>query len=360
MKRRLPALAVALAALAALAAWWRVRALRHGVIASLTTERPWAFTAFGAEAQALLIAAAVVLALLLLRAAALIARARRRPHPPSALAADLAPLLLGALVAAAVGRSALALRAYQDPCGDPELMAPLRHEMFASHATLLELARPALVALAVLGSVVLLALARRAPRAEAAPPRGPLLASLALFAVGLAAFLATRDLAHDAAHPPPLWDVAGRSSLPPSQLGALPLTKPCPPPRSAPEIAWEDGRWYVDGAEARDEAALRERLLAKRALWQAVQPGKPFPGRVALALPSSAPAGVAGRTLAVAGAAGYTEADLLGRVAPRSWPTRTLGALPYGPRVCRVTLALPAALPPGETWGESSAGLWPR
>jgi hypothetical protein len=360
MIRRVASLSAALAALAALAAFLRVRALRSDVLASWGAPLYRVLPGFAAEARALAIAAAAVLALLLLRAIAGVAWLRRRPEASTAIAAQLAPTAILVFAAAAVLRGALALLWYHDPCGDPLLMDQLRYETFAAHAAPLEQARAGIVALVVIGSAVILALARRDRHAPASPSVRAIVVSMVLFLGGFAAFLATRDLAQDAAHPPPLHDLESRTGMSVARAADLPLVKVCLPIRDAPQVIVEDRGWSVDGSAARDEGELRAQLAQKRDLWRQVVPNKPFPGVVMLMIPASASEDTVWRTLAAVLGAGYTEADVIGRREARSWPTRTLGKLWYAPRICRARLSLPARLPRGKLWDDISMDVFAR
>jgi len=343
MNRRFALILAVPAALAVLAAWWRVHEIRRAVLASLREPLYRVFENFRAEAQTLAIAGGAVLFLALVAGIAALVRARRQQGAAFNVASMIAPAAIVALAASAVIESALLFLRYVDPCGAPDDVDPLRYELFTSHGAPLQQARVVVLAALVLGSVMIVAFARRDRRPAAPVSKSALVACAALFGMGLVAFASTRGAAHDAQNPPPLWELKGRTPLGDEVARGLPPAAGCSPQRDAPLVVLRDGGWEIDGARLSDVAEVRHVLATKRELWHQVNPNKRFPGVVAAAIPAIASEEDMARVLKVAGEAGYREVDRLEQVAPRQWATRTLRdfSTGYGPRVCRVTLPVP-------------------
>jgi hypothetical protein len=264
------------------------------------------------------------------------------------VAAVIAPAVVAGLAAAALLRSEVAAIHWTDPCGAADTIHQLRYGDFTEHGAPLAAVKPWLLAAAAAGTVVIVALARRG---GAVPDRMTLAACGGIFAAGLLAFALTRAEAHDAAHPPPLWDPLRVAPFDEEVTAVLPLMSA----RSgdaceAMTIELHREGWMIDGVLAPTPEAVTEAFAARRKLWDRVQPNKRFPGVVAAAIPPDTTMRTARPMIEAALRAGYGEVRALGRIPRRSWPTRTLGDLAYRPRLGCVTL--PATLPEDGTWGE--------
>jgi hypothetical protein len=238
-----------------------------------------------------------------------------------------------------------------DPCAGADTIHQLRYDAFSEHGAPLAAVQPWILAAALLGTVAIVALARRGGGTET-PDTMTLAASGTLFTVGLAVFAFTRGVAHDADNPPPLWEPLRKAPFEDVQAAVLPLMSA----RSgdacdAPTIGLHRQGWMIDGVLMPTPQEATEALANKRKLWAQVQPRKRFPGVVAAAIPPDTPMRAALPMIEAARRAGYDgEVRALGRIPHRHWPTRTMGDLAYEPRLGCMTL--PATLPEDGTWGE--------
>jgi hypothetical protein len=206
--------------------------------------------------------------------------------------------------------------------------------------------RVAAMIAAALGTALILALARREPARPPAPRA--LLLPAAVFAAGVTAAVLSRGLGHDVRHPPPL----GRDAPITASSGWLPAVDACPPERAildAPEVRrLDDGTWLVDGVRAGDARGAVEALRSKRALWEQVQPNKPFPGVAYVYAGADAPAAAIAPFIAAAREAGYPRLQGVQRLPAKHWRTHTLGDLVYAPGLCGAPL--PADVAARGTW----------
>ncbi len=126
-------------------------------------------------------------------------------------------------------------------------------------------------------------------------------------------------------------------------LNASPVASACPGPRvhlpgavnaedlvDAPMVAVSLSTILVDGASAGSARAVAESgrltridelgkmLEAKRALWLAVQPGKPFPGECVLMIDQDVPAVVVKSVFMTAVRAGYAQVSFMVKKLPHA------------------------------------------
>jgi hypothetical protein len=219
--------------------------------------------------------------------------------------------------------------------------------------------RLALIFVAMVMAVVMLLLARRSPGTPTT--KRELLASTGLFVLGLTAFGLTRGVAHDARHPLPLWQPDGMTTLGETMVAALPREQRCSLGLGdAPLLAFAGGAWMVDGVQSPTATKVGAILAEKKQLWMQVSPGKSFPGLLHAAIPADVPMSLAGPFLEAARAAGYPRIYVLAGRPPRTFATRTLGVVAYGPRLCFVAVEPADAIPTTGTWGDWASSLAPR
>jgi hypothetical protein len=359
MSRRLALVALAAAAVdaGAIVVFWKVYAARRAVVAQVSDganvyrHRVWDL--FDVEAKTLQIAGSALLLLALVAALAGFAWARRAHRGALAALAVVSPAVMLGLAGLGILGAARAFLRHNDPCGDPSHIEAYRYELLSAHAAPYQAARLAILAVALLSTCAVLALARR-PRA---PSASRLPAPAALFVLGLGAFAFTRAEAADARSPMPLLPWSDRLSLPPEQAVTLPPAQGCELGLDAPLIALDASGWLADGVLVSDEADLVRVLTSKRQLWQQVQPNKPFPGIVDIAIPADTPLEVVRPMLEAARAAGFPILEVIEALPTRRWSSRTLGAVPYAPRGCQVRLAAGQEIPRVGTWGAMASAL---
>jgi hypothetical protein len=217
----------------------------------------------------------------------------------------------------------------------------------------LDVARRMIWAAAAVGAAAALAFAARARRQKRGAAPSFLPAALALFSVGVASFVATRTMAHDAGNPVPFWDAAMNYSS--SPLPALPAAaSSCSAGLDAPRVIVFRGKALVDGAEPTPDAPdLRRALLDKRRLWEMIAPNRPFPGHVVFAAAVEAPVAEIAPLLEAARDAGYRTAGVLAAFPAQTFQSQTLGEIGRTPRECQILrLDLGAPIPAARTWGE--------
>lgn len=345
---RSPAILGAIAAvLCTFATGWQVH-LGHESLRRLLPSRPWAvFNHVPEDAYLVVVVGAGAALTAALWGTAAFAWARRRGSGPTTLVAVVASALSAILAADGLVRAAAGALALDEGCyggepASPEVRLLLLEEVNAPLAPL----RLTVLIVAALGTVLILALARREPATRPAPrvwllPGG-------VFALGVLAVVLTSGVGHDVRHPPPLW----RDAPSAVSSGWLPAVDSCPPERrmvDAPEVhRLDDGRWFIHGT-VDDARGVVEVLRAKRELWKLLLPN--FPGVAYLRAGADAPFADIAPFIVAAREAGYPRIQGLQRLPAKHWPTRTLGDLPYTPRLCAAPL--PAVLAVSGTWAEA-------
>lgn len=241
---------------------------------------------------------------------------------------------------------------------DTEWMIPSRrYELILGTGDSLVQGRCALIVVAAIAAVGIVIASRR-PRASA--PRETILAA-GLFAVGLAAFALTRAAAHDALHPLPYWEGSASGWLEDATVAALPVngTESCVPgAQDQPLLELSsNGRIRFQMSGWQEVVELQKSLESMRALWQQIQPGKRFVGRIEVVIPASTPIDRVAPAVLAARAAGFAGLDVIEALPGRTYVTRTLGEISYRPRVCYVPIALDVELPRQGTWGDFARSL---
>jgi MFS family permease len=202
-------------------------------------------------------------------------------------------------------------------------------------------------------TVALLGMAWRARHRNDGTSRAVEPIGLGCFGLGMLAWLLTRPIAYDAAHPPPAW--ASRQTSVPTKTALPERQSACLFTREVPVVEFAADLVVIDGTPAGrpgdDGAELREVLKVKASLWRALRPSKAFPGMVAFAVPSVTPMSAVRPFLDATRSAGFDKVDAWVVHPPRTFATRTRGTLVEVRPVCRVTFGLDAPLPPADTWG---------
>jgi hypothetical protein len=358
-RRRALLVGLALAALDAfaVAVFWEVQRARHAVLGARGVPA-WPIYGlwehFEAQAKALYLGGGVLFLLGLLSAIAGVVWARRRAAGAVVALTLVTPAAILGVAGLGVLRCAHAYLRFGDPCADPSFVEQYRYETFSSHTVSLQAARLVILALAVLSTAAVLTFVRRG-RGPSAPR---IAAPVMVFVAGLAAFAFTRAEAHDERSPMPLRPGTERAPSSDAHALLLPGARGCEPLLDdGPLLAWDGGRWTLDGVETSDPAQVATALGWKRNLWQQIHPGEPFPGVMVAAIPASTPLDVVRPMLSAVRAQGFPTVDVVEVLPVEHWPTSTLGDVPYHPRSCRVRLAADQALPSARTWGELAAAL---
>jgi hypothetical protein len=283
-----------------------------------------------------------------------VAWARRGPRPAAM------PIVAALGIATLVGVVGSALLRWwfviPSLSSDTEWMVSARrYELILGTGEPLEQGRSALIvvaAIAAIGIVITLRRARPAASRE-------LFAAAGLFVVGLAAFALTRAAAHDTLHPLPYWDGSAAGWLDDATFVSLPPGEKCTlSMQDQPTIVLtDDGRVRFNGSRAQGPIELQKTLEEQRDLWLQVQPGKRFPGRLEAVFAADAPMVLVAPIVEAALAAGYAGLDVIEAMPRRTYLTRTLGEVAYGPRVCHVPIRLDVALPRQGTWGDFARAL---
>ncbi|MDI1428372.1 hypothetical protein [Polyangium sorediatum] len=220
------------------------------------------------------------------------------------------------------------------------------------------IARVVLLALATLGSGLLVVVSRRNPKQpDARDPEGMLSLGAAVFAFGLAGWTGARGMAHDARHPLPLPaghdGYCSEGTLPPTI--SLPSAGLCDESNDAPEVAIDDGGIRIDGVRTTDVAGLLVVLENKRELYRLVQQKELVDPTVVIASPADTPMASLVPILAA------VQNDYRGRVAilgahpERRVTTATLGEVRLRRRCCWSKLRMApdgAPLSTYATWGD--------
>ena len=203
--------------------------------------------------------------------------------------------------------------------------------------------RPLVLFAGILGAILVIGAAIVSRRAASWHARAM---ALAIGVVGLAAYVATRSAAYDAAHPLPYVDQPTWTSAPPSS--ALPAAPRDCQDVAAPLVALTDGGIVIDGVGVTTTDDAYAMLKSKRELWEQIHPGKDFPGVVAFAAPATLSTDDVLRVLETARRAGFLHPLAVAALPPASLESRTLGLRAMTPRMCL------AAVLPGEggTWGD--------
>ncbi|MDI3281766.1 hypothetical protein [Polyangium sp. 15x6] len=219
------------------------------------------------------------------------------------------------------------------------------------------IARVVILALATLGSGLLVAVSRRNEKAPARDPEGTLSLGAAVFAFGLAGWAGARGMAHDARHPLPLptkdgvYCSEGRSPA----ATSLPPAGRCDGTDDAPEVAIDAEGIWIDGLRVADVAELLVVLENKRKLFAMVQQKELVDPLVVVAAAAETPMT---RVLPVISA---VQNDYRGHVAileahpERSVATATLGEVELRRRCCQSKLRMApngAPLSSHATWGD--------
>ncbi|MDI1479496.1 hypothetical protein [Polyangium sp. y55x31] len=222
------------------------------------------------------------------------------------------------------------------------------------------IARVVILALATLGSGLLVAVSRRNEKAPAArDPEGTLSLGAAVFAFGLAGWAGARGMAHDARHPLPLptnhegYCSEGRNPA----ATSLPPAGRCDGSFDAPEVAIDAEGIRIDGLRMADAAELLVVLENKRKLFAMVQQRELVNPLVVVAAAADTPMA---RVVPIVSA---VQKDYRGRVAilgahpERNVSTETLGEVALRRRCCSSELRIDpngAPLSSHATWGDVS------
>jgi hypothetical protein len=231
-------------------------------------------------------------------------------------------------------------------------------EVLRSMPRPLETARVHVVLLALAGcAYAALFAGRRGPPGERRFGRVETIASLTLFAAGLASFILTRPLAYDALHPIP--------SSEREHLGCwtrrvdhrtLPLATRCGSAMDGPLLEIAPDGASIDGVHATTLEYLGLILRDKRKLWIEVarRPASELPAVLVAAEANARIADIVPYLSVLKESFGSTIVALIAEP-PKAFPTRTLGEVPGSPRCCSVLLTidpLDIKLPVDATWGD--------
>lgn len=221
------------------------------------------------------------------------------------------------------------------------------------------IARVVIVALATLGSGLLVVLSRRSAKEEEAArdPEAMLPLGAALFAFGLAAWIGARGMAHDARRPLPLpsvddgycpdWMVPPAASLPPAG--------PCNADVDAPMVTIHADGPRIDGARAVDTEELKKILQNKRELFRQLQQRDPVDPVVVVMAPADTPIATIVPVVAAAQEGFRGTVAIMGAHPARSVSTATLGEVTLERRCCNTRLRMgPSGAPLSShaTWGD--------
>ncbi|APR84749.1 Hypothetical protein A7982_10098 [Minicystis rosea] len=195
----------------------------------------------------------------------------------------------------------------------------------------------------------------RARRANA-PQTPSMFGPIAIFVLGLGAFVATRAEAHDVRSPMPLRSMG--NAVRASWALSLPPASGCESLRDAPLLTHDErGFFLFDDQQVEIDAELRTRLASLRGLWKQVQPNKPYPNVISMALPATMPMADVEPVLATLRATEHESIEVIEVFPAERWPTRTLGPIAYRPRLCSIHVPDIERLPRARTWGEMANGL---
>jgi hypothetical protein len=354
--RRWIALGGGAVALEGLAAWNGVGRARSAVVRELAhptdlTFDHVAFERLADDACTIALAGAGLALAAALWGALGVAWAGRTRRPTVAVAVTAGAVVMGVAALGAV-RAAATFLGTPDGCCGGEPCRYRWYEFFGEALGPLASTRTDLLLVALVGSVAILAMARR-DRAAPPPSRRTLGVCAGVFALGLLAFASTRAAAHDVQNPPEWWERFGKLGLEAAQVAKLPAAGRCEHSVSYQMVVrWDpEGGFWLDGERVGGDEALREAVFAKVRLWKQVQPGRHYPGPQ-VAIDADAPLARVGVLMDIVRAAGLPGIEALEALPARATPSRALGDVPYDPRLCRVLIGAERRLPSEGTWGE--------
>ncbi|MDC3953042.1 hypothetical protein [Polyangium jinanense] len=220
------------------------------------------------------------------------------------------------------------------------------------------IARVVILALATLGSGVLVAVSRRSAKDTVArDPEGILPIGAAVFAFGLAGWAGARGMAHDARHPLPLpadhdgycseWSHSAATSLPPAGH--------CDGSDDAPEVAIDAEGIQIDGGRVAEVAELLVILENKRKLFRELQQRDVVDPIVVISASADTPMARVLPILSVVQKDYRGHVAILGAHPERSVSTVTLGEIALRRRCCWSKLRMApngAPLSSHATWGD--------
>ena len=220
------------------------------------------------------------------------------------------------------------------------------------------IARVVILALATLGSGILVVVSRRNTKElDTRDPEGMLSLGAAVFAFGLAGWMGARGMAHDARHPLPLpaghEGYCSEGILPPAI--SLPPAGPCDGSNDALEVAIDEGGIRIDGVRTADVADLLVVLENKRKVYRLVQQKELVDPIVVIASPADAPMASLMPILAAVQNEYRGHVAILGAHPERSVSTATLGEVTLRRRCCWSKLRMApngAPLSTYATWGD--------
>lgn len=218
--------------------------------------------------------------------------------------------------------------------------------------------RLVIVALAALGSGLLVALSRRNTKEVfARDPEAALPLGAAVFAFGLAAWSGARGMAYDARHPlPNLRDEGGTCpdwmAPPPSRL---PAAGRCDANADMPQVIVDADGLRLDGVRATNVEALTSLLKSKRELYRRIQQKDLVDPLVMITAPADTPVATLLPVVSAVANGFRGTVAILGAHPERSVSTATLGEVTLHRRCCNTRLRIDpngAPLSSHATWGD--------